>query len=1219
MTLTELQNKIFLDRYARRNSDGVQLESQPEQMWQRVAKAIASVEDDKTTWGKKFYDTMVDFKFVPGGRILSSAGGGFETTAFNCYVIDSPVDSRGGIFDNLKLMTEIMARGGGVGVNLSTLRPRGSYIKTVNGTSSGPVSWAELYSVTTKDIVQQGGCVAPDTKILTDKGLLSAAILADRLDNQEEIRAYTHKGYKRFTAVFRNGMNPVFRVKTARGFSLDVTADHKMGTLVAGQLTTIPLKNLRVGSTVLNLLGKSTGEVASLLPIDISAYVGNKSYKTEVTFPSTLTPELAYVLGYMYGNAYVLDHDHGISLAIPTSHSTIAPKLAAYITKLFNIEAKILPVKGENRVNITLWSTLVVQWLRHNQLLKEKSADIVVPEIVYRATSDVCAAFIAGYFDADGCDRGAKGGYGFDSISLPMLQGVQQLLASSGILSHIHTTDRGVQGWQTIYRLVVSGSLFKKLFSTYLSLSEKAMRGVPGARDESAKYPLQFWKNQGIQRKYSQGIWDGMSDVSYRAVSRVEEKLRTTNTTLSKQLQEILRYTVDTIVTIEPLASVETFDFEVADVHMYSGNGMYIHNSRRGALMICLDDDHPDILEFITSKEIDPLTNQPKALQGANISVGVSDTFMEAVAADGEWQTQFPTRRVVATGDTSTITYGPKYRAKDVWYAICEGAWRTADPGLIFLERTQKQSNTYWYENITSTNPCGEIGLSPYGVCNLGAMNLSAYVHEGAFDYAAFGADVATAVRFLDNVIDYTYYFLPENKEVQQNTRRLGLGTMGIADALIKLGVRYGSDEGNTLVEHIYATLRNSAYAASIELAKEKGTFKKYKKTKYLAAEFIQRLPQALREGIAEHGIRNAALLCAAPTGSTALLAESSSGIEPVFDFQMQRTDRTGTSIIYHPLAETWLAEHPGEQLPEYFVRTDQLSTHEHVVVQSIVQRYNDQGVSKTVNGANSDTVQDVMSLYQEAYDLGCKGVTYYRDGSRDAVLTHLAAPQGTEVEVVGTLESVTDTLYEQFSPRPKRLQGETIEADSPSGTMFVTINNDQYGPREVFVTVGRGGSDTNAEAEAIGRLISLVLNADPLDTRTQRLEKVRHSLQGIGGSRSVGFGKKRIASLPDAVARVLDEYLYSDEPALPVEITQKVLLVETTAKIPLIGQEEETAVVTGQLAAIVNTMRDPEKVQGIFADRREASSGEHCPDCGNILAHGEGCVTCHHCGYSRC
>src|SRR2546428_2101043 len=290
-----------------------------------------------------------------------------------------------------------------------------------------------------------------------------------------------------------------------------------------------------------------------------------------------------------------------------------------------------------------------------------------------------------------------------------------------------------------------------------------------------------------------------------------------------------------------------------------------------------------------------------------------------------------------------------------------------------------------------------------------------------------------------------------------------------------------------------------------------------------MQGRFIKRLPQHVQEKIREQGIRNAVLLTQAPTGTTSLLAGVSSGIEPVYDFAMVRRDRTGEHILYHPLLQAWRDEHPNEPTPSYFVASNDLTPEEHVRVQAIVQRYTDSSISKTVNAPNSHTVQDVQTLYRLAYEMGCKGITYYRDGSRDAVLTRVGDEKkaAAAAQQPTVIESVT-SIQQGVKPRPAVVHGYTRQVSAPEGKVNVTINSDEHGPLEVFVNVGKAGRDIAALAEALGRLISLNLRVLSPLSQTDRAREIADQLRGIGGSRSVGFGMQQVRSLPDAVARAL-------------------------------------------------------------------------------------------------
>ncbi len=605
--------------------------------------------------------------------------------------------------------------------------------------------------------------------------------------------------------------------------------------------------------------------------------------------------------------------------------------------------------------------------------------------------------------------------------------------------------------------------------------------------------------------------------------------------------------------------------------------------------MLMLDDDHPDVEEFIEYKR-----KNPGHIDHANLSVCISDRFMEAVKNDEEWVMRWEGEPHPDTGERDTIERHT--RARDLWRKIAESAWAYAEPGIFWRARAQGESNTRYFEEIVATNPCGEIGLNPWGVCNLGALNLVSFVKElggeAYFDYEDLAETTRTATRFLDDVIDGTHYPFPENREAQQEgARRIGLGTMGLADVFIRLAVRYGSQESLALIDRIFGTIRDSAYEASAALADEKGPFPKFDREKFLQADFVQRLPVRVRERIAADGIRNALLTCNAPTGTTSGLAGVNSGIEPVFAFVTRRTDRLGEHVLYHPLVQEWKDAHPDEELPAYFVASGDLTPHEHVRVQARIQHYIDQAVSKTTNGPSTDTVEMVEQLYMDAYDLGCKGITYYRQGSRDAVLETVKE----EKPKVDAQAPAPVAPPVQLTPkkRPEVLSGQTRQVRAPEGKVNITLNCDPDTGAlfEVFINLGKAGSDIAAMAEALGRLISFNLQMPSPMSQTDRTREMIDQLRGIGGSRTVGFGPNQVKSLPDGVGLVLDKY------------------VEAATRTPLPGASPQ-----GELPLLAGGSQEED------AAKTALPTGAFCPSCRNAtMVRIEGCRKCETCGHSEC
>lgn len=557
--------------------------------------------------------------------------------------------------------------------------------------------------------------------------------------------------------------------------------------------------------------------------------------------------------------------------------------------------------------------------------------------------------------------------------------------------------------------------------------------------------------------------------------------------------------------------------------------------SRRGALMLILNVWHPDILDFIQSKRVmGRITN-------ANISVGITDDFMAAVEADADWPLVFP--------DTGHPDYDAEWdgdlaawraagrpviahktvRARELWDSLIESAWASAEPGLWFSERANKMSNSAYYAPLVCTNPCGEQPLPGWAVCNLGAINLAAFARDGAVDWEQLGRTVRYAVRFLDNVIDATPYFFEENEAQQGAERRVGLGTMGLAELMIRCRVRYGSPEGGDFLDALYRFIAEEAYLASADNAAEKGSFPRFEAEPYLASGFMRGMPERVRRAVAEKGIRNVTLLTQAPTGTTGTMVSTSTGIEPFFSWSYYRKSRLGLHEEMVGVVQEWQSEHPGEPLPDYFVTAMDLAPEEHVGVQAAIQRWVDSSISKTCNVPQGYTVEQTRALYELMYRLGCKGGTVYRDGSRDEqvlMLKEQAKPTGESAEA-GTALAATaaPAPVPEVKARPRRMLGTTHRVATPLGKAYITVNHtEDQEPFEVFVNLGKAGSDLAADAEAIGRLISLTLRLPSPLPPAERLARVIEELDGIGGSRAVGFGPMRVRSLPDGIARALRE-----------------------------------------------------------------------------------------------
>ncbi|MBI0445756.1 adenosylcobalamin-dependent ribonucleoside-diphosphate reductase [Deinococcus sp. DB0503] len=703
--------------------------------------------------------------------------------------------------------------------------------------------------------------------------------------------------------------------------------------------------------------------------------------------------------------------------------------------------------------------------------------------------------------------------------------------------------------------------------------------------------------------------------------------------------------------------------------------------TRRGAGMATIAIEHPDVLDFLTAKDLDREAAEGD-ISTFNISILVSEQFWQALEGDALWHVDVqevpgkyylapqsgpydghlptlperaedgargvPLYRGAPRGRSQPADARPGVPAKWLWDQIAEHAWATGEPGLIFVDRVNEHSalkNLGKRYEIRSTNPCGEIPLTVGEPCDLGAINLAAYVQNSRFDFAAFRADVRTCVRFLDDVLDVNVFALEDNRVASQDLRRLGLGVMGLADALIKLGLRYDSEAGRAAIAEIMTALREEAVAESERLGQERGVYPVYERN-------AKKIPHSPR--------RNVAVLTVAPTGTTSMLMGVSSGIEPVFSPFIWRKIGAEYRALLHPLFMELLNQYPPaanmddgqggwnwdrvteavsenhgsvvglafipEALQQVFVCAHDIKPLDHVRMQGVVQQAFDAGgqhaansLSKTINLPNSATVADVRAAYAEAYRTGCKGITVYRDGSRQFQVLSTskkkekkaeAEPAQAAAEVMGegapavsrpsesaatpstpranpTPQSVTSPVYE----RPTRLQGVTdmVKLTDPTSghrrSFLVTVNHLGGKPVEVIVISGRAGDEANADSEALGRVVSIALQ------HGVPAQAIIKTLRGLNGGLYGSYNGRLVGSKADLIAVALETF-------------QKEL--EAAALPPLAGGSVD--------------LPAPPTPSGVSVEHMDGIGRERCPVCEEkAVIREEGCLKCQACGYSKC
>jgi ribonucleoside-diphosphate reductase alpha chain len=626
----------------------------------------------------------------------------------------------------------------------------------------------------------------------------------------------------------------------------------------------------------------------------------------------------------------------------------------------------------------------------------------------------------------------------------------------------------------------------------------------------------------------------------------------------------------------------------VSFMELYSlTTGLIGQGGRRGALMITLGDSHPDIVQFCRIKR------NLAQVRYANISVRVSDAFMRAVLGDEEWVLRYESR-------ADRLEVRRVIPARELWRELIQGARDWAEPGCLFWDTIQRCSSSDRYPDmaVVSTNPCGEEPLEPYGACCLGSINLSAFVRDpftpaATLDLSALEQATRWSVRFLDDVLTWNrgHHPLPQQEAAAERGRRIGVGLMGLADMLCQLRLRYDTDQAIEKAAQVVEAMKLWAYDESVALADEKGPFPVFDANRHLENPFFHAFPPKLTDKIRQKGLRNVTLLTVPPTGTVAALAGCTSGIEPIFALAYTRRSESLSQAefhVTHPLAARYREQYrlpPDAELPDYFVTAHTLNPEKRVLMQAAIQRHIDQAVSSTINLPADTTEETVERLYRQAWEAGCKGITVYRAGARENILTAAAActPQ------LGVPRSESGV-----APRPPVLPGVTIREETPLGTAFVTINYNgrPQEPFEAFLRLGKAGSDLEADAEALGRLISLILRLPSPMSRVERIQEIIGQLEMIGGARSIGFGLSRVRSLPDGIARALARYLALTQTASPVAMS-----APNTQDSGLPPQDDQSA---------------------LFL-RADAKS-DFCPRCRRAtLVPVQGCWRCLECGFKEC
>lgn len=959
--------EVLTKRYLLRDEEG-RITETPAKMFMRVAKAIAKV--DRKYGGnpkeseKTFYEMMAKAEFLPNSPTLFNAGTKLGQLSA-CFVL--PVDdSLDSIFTAVKNMAFIEKSGGGVGFDFSKLRPKGDIVKSTKGVA----------------------CFPSNIRINTNEGLLKVS----NIMRKENVKILTHEGFQPIANKFDNGIQDVYEVVTSNGYSIRTTLTHKFLTIENDEFVLKPLSQLKERDYSILFVEEEKDERK---PIPL---ISKRS-----RYKLTLDEELAYFIGLSFADANIVNDDrhHLINISLNINEEKIAEKIREILRK--KLKYKIREYKREeyNKLEMRINSKDFVLLLKDNGLLKQNASFISVPQKIFRSPINVIASFVAGYLDGDGHFDGKR--IMIKTSSKKMCESLAVLLTKLGTLSAL-TSYIGRRSRKLYYRIEIPTDTLKKRFykrvRKYSIILKK--KKLESYKNRMFSFPFNvIYKinNPHTRTKVSRHIIPYNSPVTHR---RAVERLANEGKELDLSKEEIKYFKLLSkfypvrIQSINFVGKERVFNIEVARAHKLIANGFYVSNSgpvsfmrvfdsatevikaggkRRGAMMGVLRADHPDIVEFITSKQ------KPGVLSNFNVSVAVTDYFMKKVKEGGEYWLINPRNKGKVR----------KLKVKDVWSLMAKSAWKSGDPGVIFIDEINRYNPIPEVGMIEATNPCGEQPLLPYESCNLGSVNLSRMVEDGKVNWKKLGETVRNAVRFLDDVIDANRFPLREIGKMTGANRKIGLGVMGFADMLIKLRVSYDSEGALRLAEKTMRFVTEEARKKSVELGEERGSFPNFDKSiwkdKY-------------------HAMRNATVTTIAPTGSISIIAGCSSGIEPLFAISFMRKVLEGARLFeINPLFEM-IAKARGfysaglleeiartgsvqgisgvpEDVKRVFVTALDIKPEWHVRMQAAFQKYTDNAVSKTVNLPHDATVENVEKVFWLAYRLKCKGITVYRYGSK--------------------------------------------------------------------------------------------------------------------------------------------------------------------------------------------------------------------------------------------
>ena len=1153
--LTDNARQVLVKRYVRRGDDGKPAETVEEMFW-RVAYHVAKVEEqweaDVQQRTIEYYHLLSSKKFFPNSPTFTGAGTPLGQLAA-CFVLPITDDmgrDSAGIFQTLRDAALIQQTGGGNGFSFSRLRPKGSMVLTSAGQATGPVGFLRVYDHAFGEIAQ-GGCLLPDTLVFTNKGLLRL----DEIVNSEnpgwqehQLSVPTDEGMKDSPRGYNNGIADVMRVHTREGLSITGTPNHKVKVMTNDGPQWKEIQDLTKGDWILVRTGEHAGKLQFLKKP--TQKHGNQIMPE---LPSVLDEEFAFFLGYLAGDGFVAqgEQDHRVGASVAHS-SYMMEELPAMLERLFNVNVHRMQKPNDRSATFVMDNRAIKDFLLLNGLGKQTSRDVSIPRLVRQSPANIVGAYLRGLFEADGTLT-----HGFPTLttsSVQLAREVSTLLIGLGCPVNIRTVSAGLDRWgdSETYQVRITSTVGLQAWREKIGCDQRsrfvsAYSWESDQRRESSyilpnpKYWLQpVLDSITLEQIDSRGRG---RDINFRSTEprlrrqvlrymRDDRNLTRSGYDLMKQDHpEIFEHSPSVngfwfveVGGVESAGKSPTLDLEVTDNHTYLAYGMVTHNTRRGANMAVLRVDHPDVEDFITCKiNENQITN-------FNISVGITDAFMRAVKNNEEWALRFPDMKEMkhkgfsgtleqAEAAGITIHTYKKVNARELFDKIVRQAHHNGEPGVLFLDASNRSNPVPHLYPLEATNPCGEQWLGPYENCCLGSVNLNEHcgpsdeAGRGTVDWELLRQSVVLSTRFLDDVVEANAYVpaVPQLTEAAHKARRIGLGIMGLADLMYHVGVRYGSKEGQEFGAQVMEFVRYHAMQTSIQLAEERGAFPAIEGSIYDMDDMKWTAPRALENyqnnwsrpnveweavvsGIKQHGIRNAAQTTVAPTGTIATVAGCEGyGCEPVFALAyIRHVNDNGKDLkltyasprFDEALKKLGLGEEKRQEIVEQvmregtcqhiaeipqavrdtFVVSGDISAEEHVHMQGALQAFVDNSLSKTVNFHENATEEDVAKAYMMAWELGCKGITVYVTGSRDIVVLETKATADKKDASTSAASTTATPPLSANKPEPAPTFSPDPKKPRPRALTGKTYNIETPAGK-AFITINENGGEQPFEA----------------------------------------------------------------------------------------------------------------------------------------------------------